>query len=345
MDGVQMDQPLRQPQLPPEALAGSGHDWAVFLAPGDAQGRPHMPQELYYYERNNGITTWIRPFDYVEPDNDANPDAVLAVGERWKREDTEKKRLKARQRAKQDRPTRQAPVGNTVWRRVETVQGRVYYYNTSTKASQWGQPEEVAEALLAMDLDEKEEEEGPADSGQEAMAAVEAVGTEMTAEDAEWMLAQMGENIGEPGSDDGNDKPEEPDNSKEQPRALPKSECVAHFKEMLLESKLDPFGAWDTQKSKIEDDPRFAALDNDVERQDLFDEACREILEQRRRQKAESATMAGGSDPFEQLLAEKVKKKMSFAKFCQRNLKDPRYLSVKTSREREKQFMQFLDSL
>ncbi|KAJ2716576.1 transcription elongation regulator, partial [Coemansia spiralis] len=310
--------------LPPEVLAGSGHDWAVFLAPLDARNRQHMPEERYYYERNNGITTWTRPFDYVEPTD--SPSAALEIGDRWRREEAEKKRLQARQLAKQDRPARQAAVGDTEWRRVDTVQGRVYYYNTATRTSQWEQPAELAEELQAMDR-------APADPEPE--------GTEMTEEDAEWMLAQMEQE----GAGTLDAISEEAASDDEQPAAvLPKSECIAQFKEMLLECKLDPFGAWDIERDKLAGDPRFAALDDDEERQNLFDDACRIILEQRRSQKKQEDA-AGSSDPFGQLLAEKVTKKVSFAKFCHRNINDPRYLAIKTSREREKRFTQHLDSL
>ncbi|KAJ2766715.1 hypothetical protein IWQ57_004254, partial [Coemansia nantahalensis] len=327
MDGAEAGQ---LPRLLPEVLAGSGHDWAVFLAPFDARDRQHMPQERYYYERNNGITTWIRPFDYAAPEPGASPGAELAVGERWRREEAEKKRHAARRLAKQDRPARQAAIGDTVWRRVDTAQGRMYYYNAETRRSQWEEPPEIAEELQAMDRAAEAPE--PAEPG----------GTEMTEDDAEWMLAQM-EHDGAGELDAISEEDAQEASGDEQPAALPKSECAAQFKEMLLGCTLDPFGAWDTERRKLADDPRFAALDDDAERQDLFDEACREILELRRSQKTAAAPADNSSsDPFGQLLAEKVTKRVSFAKFCHRNLGDPRYLSIKTSREREQRFTQHL---
>ncbi|KAJ2780604.1 hypothetical protein H4R18_003360 [Coemansia javaensis] len=311
------------PQLPPEALAGSGHDWAVFLAPADARGRSFVPREPYYYERNNGITTWIRPFDYVEP-----ADHPLAVGERWQQEEAEHRRRQARARAKQDRPVAQTQAGATSWWTVTTAQGRTYYHNTETGASQWDQPEEAAQALADAAEKAANQDEAPA-------------GTEMTADDAEWMLAQMADS----GSEDGGDVDSPGDTAALTESAdLPKSERVAQFKEMLREARLDPFGSWEMQKSRHESDPRFAAIGDDDERQDLFNEACRELMEQRRRERPAAAAPAD-PDPFGQLLREKATKRMSFARFCQRNLKDPRYLAVKTSRERERRFAQHMGSL
>ncbi|KAJ1812772.1 hypothetical protein LPJ75_003488, partial [Coemansia sp. RSA 2598] len=57
------------------------------------------------------------------------------------------------------------------------------------------------------------------------------------------------------------------------------------------------------------------------------------------------AALGAIGDPFDQLLVERVTKKTSFARFCQKHLKDPRYLSVKTSREREKRFLRHIEML
>ncbi|KAJ2368127.1 hypothetical protein H4S02_010160 [Coemansia sp. RSA 2611] len=181
------------------------HDWAVFLAPGDTQGRMHLANELYYFERNNEITTWIRPFDYIE-----HIESPLSVGEDWQREHTQQKLQQARALAKADRPQSQAPLGGSEWKRVATAQGREYFYNTQTQVSQWDYPQGLDSQL--------EEEKGTVEEG-----------TEMTADDVEWMLAQMDEGPEE----------EEEEEEKTEIQAdvvvedLPKEERVAQFKAML----------------------------------------------------------------------------------------------------------------
>ncbi|KAJ2203405.1 hypothetical protein EV180_007525, partial [Coemansia sp. RSA 518] len=90
-------------------------------------------------------------------------------------------------------------------------------------------------------------------------------------------------------------------------------------------------------------DWRLTAITDDAERGDLFDTVCAEIIERRNRERKEP--LVKSTDPFGDLLRENVVKKTSFAKFCQRNLKDPRYLSIKTSREREKRFVKHLESV
>ncbi|KAJ2076808.1 transcription elongation regulator [Coemansia sp. RSA 988] len=333
--------PGRPPQPPPEVLFATGHNWAVFLAPTDTQGKPHLPQEPYYYERNNGITTWIRPFDYIEPEASTNnPNAALAVGEEWQRQEVERKQQVARKRAKQDKAVRQSDVLGTSWLQVETKQGRKYYYNTKTGESCWKQPIEVTKALHEINQQRLEE--------QDVSSHME--GTEMNVEDAEWMLAQMEADQYEDGMEEASDNGETSiveESDATSTILLSKSERVERFKSMLREANVNPFGTWDTQMNKLREDPRLEDIKDSIEQQDLFDSVCSEIIAQRRQMNSEKQNDRSDilRDPFDQLLHEKVKKKTSFAKFCQRNLKDPRYLTIKTSREREKRFTKHIESL
>ncbi|KAJ2850604.1 hypothetical protein IWW36_001785 [Coemansia brasiliensis] len=332
-----MEFPSNRPPVPlPEVLYATGHNWAVFLAPPVPKGQ-HVPNEPYYYERNNGITTWIRPFDYIEP---SDPQAALQIGEKWKREKEEQKRQAARKQAKKDRPIRQQHIAGTVWRRVETRQKRVFYYNNDTKESRWDTPPELADNQLQSQTDNAGREEG----------------TEMNVDDAEWMLAQMQQDEDDMSDEaDAATQPQdtssrEANQEDERIAKLDKPGKVSLFKSMLYEAQVNPFGMWDTELSKFAHDWRLAAVTDRDERQDLFDSVCREIVQQRNQQKQsaakDDASLAASTEhPFDQLLREKVIKKISFAKFCQRNLKDPRYLSIKTSREREKRFNKHMESL
>ncbi|KAJ1862794.1 hypothetical protein LPJ78_004474 [Coemansia sp. RSA 989] len=322
-----MEFPLNRPPAPlPQVLYATGHEWAVFLAPSAPKGQ-HMPNEPYYYERNNGITTWIRPFDFIEP---PDPQAALQIGLQWKREKEEQKRQAARTRAKKDRPVRQQHIEGTVWRRVETSQKRVFYYNNETKESRWDKPLELAD----------KNQSRPDDTGE---------GTELNVDDAEWMLAQMQETSDEDEPNAQDTETQETSQEDERLSKLDKPQKIALFKSMLYEAQVNPFGMWDTELSKFANDWRLAAVTDKDEQQDLFDSVCRELIQQRNQQKQlakpPTTPTANAEHPFDQLLREKVAKKISFAKFCQRNLKDPRYLSIKTSREREKRFNRHMESL
>lgn len=293
----------------------TSHDWAVFLTPSPSAGR-YMANEPYYFERNNGITTWIRPFDYIEPESGL----PLAVGEGWRREINGKQRQKARQRAKQDKPIKQKVIkGAPEWKIVESAQGRVYFYNTTTKISRWDRPAEIP---LDEEESEKEEEEGLNET------------TEMNEEDAEWMLEQMMEDEDDEEQDVG------------ETEQISKEEKMAQFKEMLQEAKLNLFGTWNSQSQQFAEDPRFMAITDDSERQELFDVVCRELAATTiTTSKAKSKPDLTGIHPFDELLQEKAKKhkKTSFAKFANKYLKDPRFLSLKTSREREKRYNSYIN--
>ncbi|KAJ2362989.1 hypothetical protein H4S01_004525 [Coemansia sp. RSA 2610] len=325
-----MEFPPGRPPVPPQVLFATGHEWAVFLAPSPARGQ-YVDQEPYYFERHNQITTWIRPFDYIEPANDA-----LAVGIAWQAAEQTRRHHEARKRARADTAVRQHHVKNTAWRRVETKQGRVYYYNNDTRESRWDQPREIAEAEQLAKEDHDEE-------------LVE--GTEMNVDDAEWMLAQMqAEEEEAADAVDDQHSPEEALSDGEDSRlaGLAADERTALFKAMLRDAQINPFGTWDMEQHKLAGDWRLAAVADQATRQDLFDAACADAIA-RRNHESQNAPASNPSestgDPFTDLLREKVTKRTSFARFCQRNLKDPRYLSIKTSREREKRFTKHLESL
>ncbi|KAJ1838204.1 hypothetical protein LPJ73_007146, partial [Coemansia sp. RSA 2703] len=174
-------------------------------------------------------------------------------------------------------------------------------------------------------------------------------GIEMDEEDAEWMMQQMLEEqeveVQQEIAEDEEIKAAEPEMSRE--------DRIRSFREMLREGSLNVFGTWESQMSEFANDKRFNLIESAAERQDLFDQACSELLASKRKSKDTSHDSKKRdrlaeehlTDPFGQLLAETVTKKMSFARFCQKHLKDQRYLSLKTSREREKRFLQHLDSI
>ncbi|KAJ2555801.1 hypothetical protein EV175_002181 [Coemansia sp. RSA 1933] len=302
--------PLLEKLDVPVEFFNNRREWAAFEAPSNPlKEQRYMPRELYFYERNLGIRTWYQPIDYVIP---RQMEDVYELGKQWREEEKQKRREQARVRAKQDHPVKQRPMDDK-WMRVETEQGRVYFYNKETRESTWDSPFEV---------DEEQE------------------GTEFNAEDAEWMLAQMGGG-GQEDLAEGTSEHEEDDDTQQQQKPS-KDECVARFRQMLMDGSIDPFGSWDTQARRFQNDERAALISDDAERRDLFDSVCAQIIEQQRKDK-EIRTRSNTNDPFGELLHEQVRKRMPFARFCEKNLGDPRYLAIKTSREREKRFTQFVD--
>ncbi|ORX74986.1 hypothetical protein DL89DRAFT_320380 [Linderina pennispora] len=283
-----------------------------------------MPNEIYFFERSNGISTWHRPFDYAD-DTDG-----LTTGEQWKVEHLEQQREQARAKAKQDKPKSQTAIPGTDWSRVLTEQGRTYYCNSETGQSRWDIPEDLAKTLADQASTENE---------------VEAENTELNAEDADWMLEQMADELMDDmpleASDAEVEEPAEPAAEK-----VSKDDKLAQFNELLKSASLNPFGTWESEQLKIAADPRFRLIDTDAERHCLFDAVCTDLIAQRRQQQAAARPAKLAGDPFDQLLQEKVtSKKLSFAKFCQQNRKDPRFLKLRSSRDREKRFNKHIGSM
>ncbi|KAJ1720108.1 transcription elongation regulator [Coemansia erecta] len=311
----------------------TGHTWSMFFAPANPLNSTYLPSEPYYHDAKNNISTWKRPFNYRQPAGDPKEIARLLVAQH-----IQEVREAARRRAKEDRPLRQHRVSDQ-WSEVTTVQGRTYYYNEKSGQATWERPAELEEGE---DGEEEEEEEE---------------GVEMDEEDAEWMMQQMLDEQEEAEAQQADeDEAERGEPEMVQPE-MSRDDRIRSFREMLREGSLNVFGTWESQMSEFAKDRRFHLVDSDAERQDLFDQACSELLASKNQSKGKNrgkgessrkrdhSTEEHSTDPFGQLLIEAVTKKMSFARFCQKHLKDPRYLALKTSREREKRFLQHLDSI
>jgi hypothetical protein len=59
-------------------------------------------------------------------------------------------------------------IPGTVWKLVETVEGREFYFNTETKQSVWTIPEEIKEAVESMKAAEREEAKRKAEAVEQA---------------------------------------------------------------------------------------------------------------------------------------------------------------------------------
>ncbi|KAJ2657985.1 hypothetical protein IWW48_004243 [Coemansia sp. RSA 1200] len=341
----------------PEEFRNTEREWAVFEAPTSPQqqqqqqqqqeGRQYMPGELYFYERTIGISTWFQPMDLVVPTaatggGGGNKGAqttpvplLLATGREWQQQERQRRMERSRVKARQDRPTRQRPlVGASDWVAVDTVQGRTYYHNKDTGQSVWEKPR--------VDRGSSGEHEAKAEEPESEEAAM---GTEFNAEDAEWMLAQMsGDNDNEEDAETNINNDGDGPAVDSMPPAS-KAEREQKFKQMLVDAAVDPFASWDTQARRFQHDKRVAWIPTEAERRDLFDEVAAQMLKKRREADAQTTQKQKQTalSPFDELLHEQVRGRMAFARFCQKNLEDPRYLSVKTSRERERRFKEFVD--
>ncbi|KAI5893292.1 uncharacterized protein SCHCODRAFT_02574650 [Schizophyllum commune H4-8] len=108
-------------------------NWTEHIGPGGVK---------YYY---NGITqesTYIRPLPAFPI-----PQAPQAAPQK-------------------DKPLTKTPIPGTDWIRVKTVQGKTFYTNKAKKASVWTVPEEIKDAVAALDAEEAQAAAGKAASKQ-----------------------------------------------------------------------------------------------------------------------------------------------------------------------------------
>ncbi|KAJ1821845.1 hypothetical protein LPJ56_003169, partial [Coemansia sp. RSA 2599] len=232
---MEFGSPMRPSPTTVLSNVDAGHNWVMFLAPASPLCQ-HMPNEPYYYDLVTGLSTWTQPFDYRRPE-DAQEHAEKLV-----REYHQKIRQQARQRAQQDRPLRKRPETRGTWATVETTQGRVYYYDEKSGMATWQKPQEI-----------------------EQMAEQPGIGgTEMDAEDAEWMMEQM---MMEQQEEEDTEPSEVP-----QAEVIPRDRAISEFKQMLGQGPLNIYGTWDSQIPVFQDDPRFLYIQDASERQDLFDQ-------------------------------------------------------------------------
>ena len=124
--------PAAMPNFPPPLPAG----WSEHNAPDGVT--------KYYYNSNTKESTYTRPSFAPLP----QAQGTQASGSQVK----EKKK-------KKEKPKQTVEIPGTSWTRVTTSDGNVFYFEKESKRSEWTIPDEIKEAVAAMDQAEKEEKE------------------------------------------------------------------------------------------------------------------------------------------------------------------------------------------
>ncbi|KAH9951680.1 hypothetical protein B0H21DRAFT_842655 [Amylocystis lapponica] len=116
--------PMGPPPLPP--------GWTEHIGPA---GQP------YYYNAQTNESTYVRPLPAfaVLPPGFAAPGAVP-------------------QKKKKEKPLVKTPIPGTEWLRVKTTEGNVFYTHKVKKESVWTVPEEIRDAVQALEEDEAAEQ-------------------------------------------------------------------------------------------------------------------------------------------------------------------------------------------
>jgi transcription elongation regulator 1 len=95
---------------------------------------PAPTGHVYYHHAGTNQSTYVRPIPTF-----ANMNAMQST---------------ASSVPKKDKPLVKTPIPGTEWIRVKTTQGNIFYNNKSTKASVWVMPEEIKDAVRALEEEE-----------------------------------------------------------------------------------------------------------------------------------------------------------------------------------------------
>ncbi|CAD6198602.1 unnamed protein product, partial [Caenorhabditis auriculariae] len=261
------------------------------------------------------------------------------------------------------RPVSSTPVSGTPWCVVWTGDGKVFFYNPSTKTSVWERPPETygredVDQMVSRMPDVKKEEEPKKDADQSEGASSDS--SEAEDEDGppkpkksraerkrEALLAAQKKEKEKPVRQM-LEKPVDPAiqaeiEAKKEREKIPLEERLKEFKEMLAEREVSVGSTFEKELSKIVFDKRYLLL-SATERRACFDAYMREKNETVRAEKKKKAKEA--KEKFQQLLKEaELHGKSSFSSFSSKFGKDSRFKAVEKMRDREDMFNEYVGEI
>ncbi|XP_055624534.1 transcription elongation regulator 1 [Toxorhynchites rutilus septentrionalis] len=291
-----------------------------------------------------------------------------AEAEKKKKDEEEK--AKAAKPQDKTRPISSTPISGTPWCVVWTGDGRVFFYNPSTRTSVWERPEDLKERS---DVDKAisvppqqllgnvpKETESLAQSSK-ASSILETIEkrseTESSAEEGEDVpskkfktdveaVIRTSQSSAAGSSKSGNDPEKEAQAMEAEARAsreralVPLDVRMKSFKEMLREKDVSAFSTWEKELHKIVFDPRYLLLTS-KERKQVFEKYVKDRAEEERKEKKNK--MKQKREEFRSLLeSANLHAKSSFSEFAQKYGKDDRFKVIEKIRERESLFNEFI---
>ncbi|EEB05782.1 DNA replication protein Dre4 [Schizosaccharomyces japonicus yFS275] len=240
----------------------------------------------------------LKKSTYKRPVAEEAAQKVIAPVRESAEQISERKRVSREERKKLfDRPKSKIRIPDCEpWVLVTTKRKRTFVHNTETKVSLWTAPKQVQEKIDLMKnkkearstiaIEERarvsEDENSPAEEEESENDVLE---DELEEED----LSSDGEPV-EFGFDEEdiayqlNDivpETNEPELSKE--------EAISIFKRLLSENHIDPYHPWDLVYPKLVGDERYRVLSSGDERQEVFNEYCKEAIAKKAKHKPKSA--------------------------------------------------------
>lgn len=273
---------------------------------------------------------------------------------RKKKEDEEKEKEKKAQ--DKSRPVSSTPVPGTPWCVVWTGDGRVFFYNPSSRTSVWERPEELVKRADVDKMVATQPEALASDKAKVAEIANKTPAkTKRSSDDSESendTPAKKPKSDADPTSSNGTPTPNKKvDIGKEaaieaevraakERAVIPLENRIKLFKEMLAEKQVSAFSTWEKELHKIVFDSRYLLLTS-KERKQVFEKYVKERAEEERREKRNK--LREKKEAFKKLLTEAhLHGKSSFSDFAQKYARDERFKGVDKMRERESLFNEYL---
>ncbi|RCN33509.1 FF domain protein [Ancylostoma caninum] len=257
----------------------------------------------------------------------------LAQSKNQAQQQHQQQQKKAEEKKDNTRPISSTPVSGTAWCVVWTGDGKVFFYNPSTKTSVWERPPEMygradVDALVTkcpeVKKDEPEQQNADADSD----------GSE-----------EEGEDGGPPKKKSRSERKKEALLAQQKKEKVKPVEAKEKFQELLKEAELHGKSSFSSFGSKFGKDPRFKAVEKMRDREDLFNEYVGELHKKEKEERREKKEKA--KKEYLAMLAEQTsftrKTKWSTAKKLLEN--DERFKAVESSSSREQMFRDHVEKL
>lgn len=313
---------------------------------------------------------------FMAKNNDKQEDEKKKKAEAEKKKKEEEEKAKAAKPLDKSRPISSTPISGTPWCVVWTGDGRVFFYNPSTRTSVWERPDDLKEradvdkaisvppqqllgnvpakeqpaevaavaahnsktSAVAMDIVEKQSE------SESSAEEVEEVPSKKFKTDVEAAIKTS--QSAATASKGGNDPEKEALAMEAEARAsreralVPLDVRMKSFKEMLKEKEVSAFSTWEKELHKIVFDPRYLLLTS-KERKQVFEKYVKDRAEEERKEKKNKMKMK--REEYRSLLeAVNLHGKSSFSEFAQKYGKDDRFKVIEKIRERESLFNEFI---
>ncbi|KAF5276039.1 hypothetical protein FQA39_LY00835 [Lamprigera yunnana] len=267
-----------------------------------------------------------------------------------KRKKEEEEKAKEQKAQDKSRPISSTPVPGTPWCVVWTGDGRVFFYNPSSRTSVWERPDDLVgrsdvDKMVSNPPDAlQSQKETPGKLPPKKRSASEDSDSEQEDSSKKLKVETPGNSNGTPQTkkiDIGKEAAIEAEVRAAKERAIiPLDQRIKSFKEMLTEKEVSAFSTWEKELHKIVFDPRYLLLTS-KERKQVFERYVKERAEEERREKRNK--LRERKDAFRKLLSEShLHGKSSFSDFAQKFAKDERFKGVEKMRERESLFNEYL---